>query len=165
MALSTSTRQKIEQHRDRYPHPRSAILPALWEVQHEQGYVTPEGMAEVATLLGLQSSEVEAVATFYSMYFRAPAGQHSVLVCLNVSCALRGAEDVVEHLQRRLDCPPGETTADNTYTWASTPECLGACDVAPAMQVDHHTHGNLTPERIDSLLARVAQRPPHPHGG
>ncbi|HZB98276.1 MAG TPA: NAD(P)H-dependent oxidoreductase subunit E, partial [Candidatus Sulfotelmatobacter sp.] len=72
MALSTSTRQKIEQHRDRYPHPRSAILPALWEVQHEQGYVTPEGMAEVATLLRLQSSEVEAVATFYSMYFRAP---------------------------------------------------------------------------------------------
>ncbi len=152
MTLSAETRSQIERARDRYPQPRSAVLPALWAVQHELGHLTPEGMASVAQILDLPPSEVEAVATFYSMYFQHPHGRHEVLVCVNVSCALRGADDIVAHLERALGCASGETTADGAFTWAGTIECLGACGGAPAMQVDHRFHENLTPERVDSIL-------------
>ena len=150
--LSAETRTQIEQARDRYPQPRSAVLPALWAVQHELGHLSPEGMTAVAELLDLPPSEVEAVATFYSMYFQKPHGRHEVLVCVNVSCALRGADELVESMAQQLGCPPGSTTADGEFTWSSTIECLGACGGAPAMQVDHHFHENLTPERVGSIL-------------
>ena len=155
MSLSSETRTAIAKQRDRYPQARSAILPALWAVQQEVGHLTPDAMSEVASLLQVAPSEVEAVSTFYSMYFQKPHGKHEVLVCINVSCALRGADDVVSHLERSLGCASGETTADGEFTWSSTVECLGACGGAPAMQVDHHFHENLTPEGVDDVLARV----------
>jgi NADH-quinone oxidoreductase subunit E len=89
------------------------------------------------------------------MYFLKPPGRHQVIVCINVSCALRGAEDIVAHLERSLGCASGETTADGEFTWASTVECLGACGGAPAMQVDHHFQENLTAQRVDDILART----------
>jgi NADH-quinone oxidoreductase subunit E len=150
--LSDSTRAAIQAARDRYPQPRSAILPALWAVQGEVGHLTPWAMREVADLLSLPPSEVEATATFYSMYFQHPHGRHEVLVCVNVSCALRGADAIVDYMAQRLGCASGETSADGEFTWASTIECLGACGGAPAMQVDHHHHENLTTERVDSIL-------------
>ncbi len=150
--LAAETLARIEEARDRYPQPRSAVLPALWAVQHQLGLLTPEGMSEVAAILQLPPSEVEAVATFYSMYFQHPHGRHEVLVCVNVSCGLRGADDIVAYMERTLGCASGETTADGAFTWSSTIECLGACGGAPAMQVDHHFHENLTPERVDSIL-------------
>jgi len=162
--LAAATRQEIVALRDRYPHPRSAILPCLWAVQNEQGHLSVEGMAEVAEILDLAPSEVQAVSTFYSMYFNRPAGDHHVLICVNVSCALRGADEIVSHVERRLACPSGGTTADRTFTWESTIECLGACGGAPAMQVDHHFHENLTPERVDGILERVRSQP-GPHAG
>ena len=155
MSLPKATVATIEKQRDRYPQPRSAILPALWAVQHEVGHLSPEAMGEVASLLRVAPSEVEAVSTFYSMYFQKPHGRHEVLVCINVSCGLRGADDIVGHLERTLGCASGETSADGEFTWASTVECLGACGGAPAMQVDHHFHEDLTPERVDDVLARV----------
>jgi NADH-quinone oxidoreductase subunit E len=157
--LAASTRNEITALRDRYPHPRSAILPCLWAVQNELGYLSVEGMAEVAEVLSLAPSEVQAVSTFYSMYFDKPAGDHHVVVCVNVSCALRGADEVVAHLERRLGCPSGGTTTDGKFTWESTVECLGACGGAPAMQVDHHFHEDLTPERVDGILERLRSRP------
>lgn len=159
MALSAATRDRISALRDRYPHPRSAILPSLWAVQEDLGHLTPEGMVEVAEVLSLAPSEVQAVSTFYSMYFDQPAGEHRVLVCVNVSCALRGADDIVSHLAERLGCPSGATTADGVFTWEATVECLGACGGAPAMQVDHHFHEHLTTERVDAILERVARTP------
>ena len=155
MTLSAETNAAIEKARGRYPQARSAILPALWAVQHEVGHLSPDAMAEVAALLRVAPSEVEAVSTFYSMYFQRPHGRHEVVVCINVSCALRGADDIVEHMERSLGCASGETTADGEFTWASTVECLGACGGAPAMQVDHHFHENLTPQRVDEVLAAV----------
>lgn len=157
--LGAASRKEIERARDRYPSARSAILPSLWAVQHELGQLTAEGMAEVAELLGLTASEVEAVATFYSMYFQHPHGRHEVLVCINVSCALRGADGIVAHLERSLGCPSGGTTADGEFTWASTVECLGACGGAPAMQLDHGFQENLTPAHVDAILAGVRGRP------
>src|SRR5436853_3693532 len=156
MPLSEQTRAEISRQRELYPQPRSAILPALWAVQHELGYLAPEGMEEVARILELAPSEVQAVATFYSMYFQKPAGRHTVMVCVNVACALRGADDVVAYLERALGCPSGSTTADGLFTWQSTIECLGACGYAPMMQVDHHFFENLTPAKIDAILDRVA---------
>jgi NADH-quinone oxidoreductase subunit E len=157
--LAEGTRQEITALRDRYPHPRSAVLPCLWAVQNEQGYLSVEGMAEVAEILHLAPSEVQAVSTFYSMYFDRPAGEHHVLICVNVSCALRGADEIVSHVERRLECPSGGTTADGTFTWESTIECLGACGGAPAMQVDHHFHEDLTAERVDGILERLRSQP------
>ena len=160
MTLQAETRAQIERARDRYPHARSAILPALWAVQHELGQITPEAMTEVAGVLQVPSSEVEAVSTFYSMYFQHPHGRHEVIVCINVSCALRGADAIVEHLEQSLGCPSGETTADGEFTWSSTVECLGGCGGAPTMQLDHKFEENLTPERVDALLGAARQRAP-----
>ena len=157
--LSPETRHEIERQRERYPQARSAILPSLWALQHQLGFLSPEGMAEVAGLLALTPSEVEAVASFYSMYFDRPGGRHHLLVCINVSCALRGAEEIVAHLEDRLGCPSGATTADGEFTWEPTVECLGACGGAPAMQVDHHFQENLTPERVDAILDAVRAAP------
>jgi NADH-quinone oxidoreductase subunit E len=160
MTLQAQTRTVIEQARDRYPRPRSAILPALWAVQHELGEITPEAMGEVAGILKVAPSEVEAVSTFYSMYFQHPHGRHEVIVCINVSCALRGAEEIVDHLETSLGCASGETTADGEFTWSSTVECLGGCGGAPTMQLDHHFQENLTPERVDAILNAVRQGAP-----
>ncbi len=159
MTLAAATRTVIEQARDRYPRPRSAILPALWAVQHELGEITPDAMGEVAGILKVAPSEVEAVSTFYSMYFQHPHGRHEVIVCINVSCALRGAEEIVDHLQTSLGCASGETTADGEFTWSSTVECLGGCGGAPTMQVDHHFVENLTPDRVDAVLEGVRSGP------
>ena len=153
--LSAATRAEVERHRDRYPQARSAVLPSLWALQNQIGHLSPEGMREVSEILGLAPSEVEAVASFYAMYLDRPGGRHHVLVCVNVSCALRGADDIVAHLERRLGCPSGGTSADGEFTWEHTVECLGACGGAPAMQVDHHFHENLTPERVDAVLEAV----------
>lgn len=159
MPLTAETRNKIEALRDRYPQARSAILPSLWAVQDEVGYLSAEGMTEVAGLLRLTPSEVQAVSTFYSMYFDRPAGRHHAIVCVNVSCALRGADEIVAHMEGRLGCPSGGTTADGEFTWEQTVECLGACGGAPAMQVDHHFHENLTVESVDALLDAVRGTP------
>ena len=162
MTLQAETRTVIERARDRYPLARSAILPALWAVQHERGLITPDAMTEIAGILQVAPSEVEAVSTFYSMYFQHPHGRHEVIVCINVSCALRGAEGIVNHLERTLGCASGETTADGAFTWSSTVECLGGCGGAPTMQVDHHFQENLTPDRVDQILGALREAPtPH----
>ena len=164
MTLQAATRTAIERARDRYPLARSAILPALWAVQHEQGQITPDAMAEIAGILQVTPSEVEAVSTFYSMYFQHPHGRHEVIVCINVSCALRGADEIVDHLERSLGCASGETTTDGAFTWSSTVECLGGCGGAPTMQVDHHFQENLTPRpgrpdpRSSEITADTARR-------
>ncbi len=155
MTLQAETRTAIERARDQYPRARSAILPALWAAQHELGQITPDAMTEIAGILDVTPSEVEAVSTFYSMYFQHPHGRHEVIVCINVSCALRGAEGIVDHLERSLGCASGETTADGEFTWSSTVECLGGCGGAPTMQVDHHFQENLTPDRVDAILGAL----------
>ena len=162
--LSPETRAEVERQRDRYPHPRSAILPSLWALQNQLGHLSPEGMEEVGRLLGLVPSEVRAVASFYSMYFDHPQGRHHVIVCTNISCGLRDADAIVDHLEKSLGCASGETTADGEFTWERTVECLGACGGAPAMQVDQVSHENLTPERVDSILASARGTAPG-HGG
>jgi NADH-quinone oxidoreductase subunit E len=162
MPLTTDTTARIRDSAARYPSMQSAILPALWAVQHEQGYVTREAMTEIAQLLGLPTSLIEATASFYSMYLSRPEGRHDVVICVNAPCMLRGADEMKDYLEQQLRVRDGETTTDGAITWHSTIECLGACGGAPMMQVDHRFEENLTPERIDAIIERLRQEPaPH----
>jgi NADH-quinone oxidoreductase subunit E len=163
VALSQATVEKIQGYARRYPSAQSAILPALWAVQHEVGYVTSDGMREVAQHLGLPASLVEATSSFYSMYLTKPEGRHEAVMCVNVACALRGAEEVFAYCEQRLGIRDGQTTADGAITLRSTIECLGACGGAPMMQVDHRFEEDLTPERVDALFERLRTEPAPSH--
>ena len=157
MALAKSTADHIKDLAQRYPSKQSAIIPALWAAQHEQGYVTSEAMAEIGDHLGLPSSLIEATASFYSMFLTKPEGRHDVVICVNAPCMLRGADEMAAYLGRALGVRDGGTTSDGAITWHSTIECLGACGGAPMMQVDHQFEENLTEERIDAIIERLRQ--------
>src|SRR5947209_9257005 len=163
MAVSKQTLAEIQAVAARYPSKQSAIIPALWAVQHEQGYVTETAMADIAQALGLPPSLIEATASFYSMFLTRPEGRHDVVICVNAPCMLRGADEMKDYLARALGVRDGQTTPDGAITWHSTIECLGACGGAPMMQVDHQFEENLTPERIDAIIQRL-QTDPAPHG-
>lgn len=163
MALARATADRIKDLAARYPSKQSAIIPALWAAQHEQGYVTDEAMSEIATHLGLPPSLVEATASFYSMFLTRPEGRHDVVICVNAPCMLRGADEMAAYLERQLGVRDGGTTPDGAITWHSTIECLGACGGAPMMQVDHRFEEDLTPQRIDAIIERLRQEPA-PHG-
>jgi len=159
MALAKATAEQIKDLAARYPSRQSAIIPALWAAQHEQGYVTDEAMHEIAEHLGLPPSLIEATASFYSMFLTRPEGRHDVVICINAPCMLRGADEMVAYLERQLGVRDGGTTADGAITWHSTIECLGACGGAPMMQVDHRFEEDLTPERIDAIIERLRTTP------
>jgi NADH-quinone oxidoreductase subunit E len=159
VSLRQETVERIRDYARRYPSAQSAIIPALWAVQHEQGYVTPEALGEIATHLGLPPSLIESTSSFYSMFLTRPEGKHDVVICVNAPCSLRGAEEILAHSERTLGIRAGQTTTDGTITLRSTPECLGACGGAPMMQVDHRFEENLTPERVDAIFQRLRTEP------
>ena len=162
MAVSKQTLAEIQAVAARYPSKQSAIIPALWAVQHEQGYVTDAAMREIAQALGLPPSLIEATASFYSMFLTKPEGRHDVVICVNAPCMLRGADEMKDYLERALGVRDGQTTPDGAVTWHSTIECLGACGGAPMMQVDHRFEENLTPERINVIIDRLRKQPAEP---
>lgn len=153
--LSAHVRQVVDQWLAKYPpdRKRSAVLAALREVQHENGgYLTVELMDAVAGYLELPPIAVYEVASFYSMYETKPVGRHSVSVCTNVSCWLRGADAIVEHIEKKLGIKLGESTADGRIYLKCEEECLAACCGAPMMQVDHKYYENLTLSKVDEIL-------------
>lgn len=132
---------------------QSAVLAALREVQHEnKGFLTRELMDAVADYLEMPRIAVYEVASFYSMLEIEPCGRHSVSVCTNISCMLRGADDIVAHIENKLDIKVGESTGDNRIYLKQEEECLAACCGAPMMMVDHKYYENLTPEIVDQVL-------------
>ena len=132
-------------------NPRSACVAAMKFIQDRRGWVDDEAMVWLSYKLGMSLSELESVATFYSLVFRKPVGRHVILMCDSVSCWVMGCDNVRDHLRRRLGIDLGETTPDGRFTWLTIP-CLGACDMAPAMMVDNVLCGPLTPDLIDSVL-------------
>ena len=151
--LSPHVIEEIKELPARYPQPRSAVMPALDLAQEEIGYLTPEAMSEVAAALELDPGYVEGVATFYSLFHLKPIGKHRFYVCTNLSCALRGANEIVEHVKQKIGVrEPDEVSADGLYSYEEV-ECLGACEYAPMMRFDHRYHYDLTPAKIDALLA------------
>ena len=143
----------------RYPPDRkpSAVLPALYLVQDQLGYVTANAMRYVAGLLEMTPADVEDVVSFYTMFYTKPVGKFVIQVCRTLSCALNGAERVTEELSGKLGIGPGETDPSGTFTLVEV-ECLGACDRAPIVMVNDAWHECLTPENagklIDDLRAR-----------
>jgi NADH-quinone oxidoreductase subunit E len=155
VTLSDHVIDEIEHWKSRFPEDRqrSAVIGALHAVQHEnEGYLTAEQMNAVADYLDLPTIQVYEVATFYSMFQTKPVGRHNVAICTNVSCMLRGADDIVAHVEKKLDIKLGESTTDGRIYLKKEEECLAACCGAPMMMVDHKYHENLTKEQVDAIL-------------
>ena len=153
--LSEHVREEIEHWKARFPEDRqrSAVIGALHAVQHENnGYLTRELMDAVAEYLALPTIHVYEVATFYSMFQTKPVGRHNVAICTNVSCMLRGAEEIVEHVENKLGVKLGESTEDGRVYLKREEECLAACCGAPMMMVNHEYYENLTKDQVDEIL-------------
>ena len=132
---------------------RSAVIAALHAAQHEnKGFLTTDLMDAVAAYLELPNILVYEVASFYSMFETKPVGRHHISVCTNISCMLRGSQEVVDHIERKLGIRTGESTPDGRIYLKREEECLAACCGAPMMMVDHVYHENLTPPIIDKIL-------------
>jgi len=153
--LSDHVRKEIEHWKARFPEDRqrSAVISALHAVQHENhGYVTAEQMNAVADYLDLPTIQVYEVATFYSMFQTREVGRNEVAICTNVSCMLRGAEEIVEHVENKLGVKLGESSDDGKIFLKQEEECIAACCGAPAMMVNHKYYENLTKEQVDEIL-------------
>jgi NADH-quinone oxidoreductase subunit E len=153
--LSEHAREEIDRWVAKFPagRQRSAVIAALQIVQHEHGgYLTVELMNAVAAYLNLPPIQVYEVATFYSMFETKPVGRHSISVCTNISCMLRGSDDIVRHIERKLGIKTGESTADGKFYLKREEECLAACCGAPMMMVDHKYYENLDPAAVDEVL-------------
>ncbi len=153
--LSRNIRTEVDRWTAIFPadQKQSAVLAALREVQHENGgYLTVELMDAVADYLHMPRIAVYEVASFYSMLETTPCGRHSVSVCTNISCMLRGADEIVAHIENKLGVKVGETTGDNRIYLKQEEECLAACCGAPMMMVDHKYYENLTPDSVDEVL-------------
>ncbi|MFN2347948.1 MAG: NADH-quinone oxidoreductase subunit NuoE [Thioalkalivibrio sp.] len=152
--LNDHLREEIDDWLNRFPEDQrqSAVLGALRAVQHEHGYLSTEMMDAVAEYIGMPDIAVYEVASFYSMYELKPVGRHTIAVCTNISCMLRGSEKIVQHLEDKLGIKTGESTPDGKFYMKNEEECLAACCGAPMMQVDHVYYEHLTPERVDEIL-------------
>ena len=153
--LSTHAREEIEQWKSRFPEDRqrSAVISALHTVQHENdGFVTAEQMNAIAEYLELPAIQVYEVATFYSMFQTKEVGRNEVAICTNVACMLRGADDLVDHVENKLGAKLGESTDDGKVFLKREEECIAACCGAPAMMVNHKYYENLTAEMVDEIL-------------
>ncbi|MBJ89864.1 MAG: NAD(P)H-dependent oxidoreductase subunit E [Woeseia sp.] len=147
--------EEIDRWKARFPanQQRSAVIGALHAVQHHnEGYLTAELMNGVAEYLDLPTIQVYEVATFYSMFQTQPVGRHNVAICTNVSCMLRGADNIVEHVENKLGIKTGASTEDERIYLKKEEECLAACCGAPMMMVDHKYYENLTLEKVDEIL-------------
>ena len=152
--LTKKSREKIDREIAKYPpeHQQSAVMAALHIAQDEHGWLSVSVMDHIAELLGMRPIQVYEVASFYSMYDLEPVGRHKVSVCTNISCLLRGSDDIVAHLKKRLGIGFNETTPDGRFTLKEV-ECLAACGGAPMFQIGKTYYENLTPDRIDEILA------------
>lgn len=154
-ALSEATRAEIDHWIAKFPpgRQRSATIAALRAAQEQnRGYLTPEIMNAVAEYLHLPPIQVYEVASFYSMFELHPCGRHHVSICTNISCMLRGANELVAHAERKLGIRLGESTPDGRILLKQEEECLAACTGAPMMMVDHVFHEHLTPEKLEHVL-------------
>ena len=133
----------------------SLVLPCLRRIQEDRGWVADADIDALADYLGVPRIQIEEVLSYYTQFRRAPIGRWHLQACRNLSCSMRGAEGVIEHLGERLGIAPGETTADGRYT-LSTVECLGSCGTAPVVMVNETYHEGMSPERVDALIERLA---------
>ncbi len=140
-----------------YPTKRSILIPMLLYIQDELGYLSDEVIAEIAQRVDLTQLEVRDVISYYSMLTTKPRGKYNVQVCTNICCMLRGSDEIFEHCKQKLGIGHKETTADGAFSLEEV-ECIGACSWGPAMQVNYDFHENLTPEKVDQVLAEYKEK-------
>ncbi len=146
--------EEIQELKTRYPDWRSATLPALRLAQEQHGYLSPDALRECAEALGTTPAFCQAVASFYDMLHLEPTGRHLVEVCTNVSCALVGAQQVLEGFERELGVAAGETTEDGEITLRPA-ECLGGCGWATIVAVDHHYRTHVQPDDVHAIVEEL----------
>ncbi len=132
-------------------HTQSALIPFLQFCQEQDGYITQQAVSDAAELVGLTDGQVESIASFYTLLYPKPPGKHIIQVCRTLSCMLRGADELQEHIKLRLGINDRQTTADGLFTYEEV-ECLAACDKAPCLQHNLEFHYKVTPEEFDKLL-------------
>ena len=156
--FTPENRAKLDEILTRYPtnQKRSAVLPALYLVQYQQGYITASAMKVVAGILEITPADVEDVVTYYTMFYTKPVGKFVLSVCRTLSCAVNGAERVVEEICHHLHIKPGQTDASGTFTLIEA-ECLGACDRAPVIMMNDAWQEKQRPEDIPALLDALRQ--------
>lgn len=153
--FSQVNEKKLDEIITHYPVKRSAILPALFIAQEEHGFVTDDDVKYLAERLDMRVNEVEEVVTFYTMYSRKPIGKYKIQVCRTLSCWLAGAEQITEHIERKIKCDAGQTSHDGKFTLTEV-ECLGYCDLAPCLQVNFDYHEKVTTESVDKLIENLS---------
>ncbi len=151
MKFSDEFEKRFAEMATHYPTKRSVLVPTLLYAQDELGYLTDEAITEIAKRTELTELEVRNVISYYSMLRTKPAGKYNVQVCTNVSCLLRGGEEILEHCKEKLGIGHKGVTADGMFSLEEV-ECIGACAWAPAMQVNYDFHENLTDEKVDEIL-------------
>jgi NADH-quinone oxidoreductase subunit E len=147
----------IEHEKLHYPYAQAVGLEALKIVQKYQGWVSDESLLAVAEYLNVPPDDLEGVATFFNMIFRRPVGKNVILLCDSVACWMLGCDNLKAHITKTLGIEYGQTTTDNLFTLIPVP-CLGDCDKAPTMMVGNETYRNLTPAKIDAILAECTAR-------
>lgn len=155
-ALSPEREKELERILSRYPTRQAAVIPVLHLCQDQEGWISDDVMQWVATRLDVPAAHIKGVVTFYTLFNQKPVGEHQVWVCHTLSCALRGADKIVQHCQKRLGIHVGETTPDGKVT-LRTAECLASCGTAPMMQVDRDYHENLTIAEVDRILDKLTR--------
>jgi len=152
MILSEATIQRIKTRMVRYPTRRSAILPALTAAYKQLGHLNPAAYREIAQILDVPYVEIAEAASFYTMFPKQEVGRYLIQACHNISCSLRGADNLIAYLEQALGIRLGETTSDNLFTLISV-ECLGGCSAAPMMQINDDYYEDLTREKVDKILS------------
>jgi NADH-quinone oxidoreductase E subunit len=152
MILNEATIKEITTRMERYPSRRSAILPALTAAYRQVGHLEPTIYREISRIIQIPYVEIAEAASFYTMFPKHEVGRYLIQVCHNISCTLRGADNLLIYLQEKLGINMGETTSDKLFTLISV-ECLGGCSAAPMMQVNDKYYEDLTREKIDKILA------------
>ena len=150
-SFSPEVEAEIDAHLAKYPIKRSAILPLMFIVQRERGYLDAPAVAYLAERLDLRTTDIWEVATFYSMIYTKPVGKYHIQVCKTLSCKLLGSEEITKRCSEKLGIRLGETTPDGKFSLSEV-ECLGSCGTAPMFQINFDYHENLTLERVDQIL-------------
>ncbi len=143
--------KKVKELVKNYPYKQAALLPALWQVHGQQGYISQKNISEIAELLDMSAAQVLGVVSFYTMFQEKPIGKYHLQVCTNLCCRLRGADRLLEYLKQKLAIEVGHTTRDGLFH-LSTVECLGSCSAAPVMMINNECYENLDTNKVDEII-------------
>ncbi len=154
MEFTQTEKKQIAHLKTQYPDLRSLTLPVMWMIQKREGYVSDEAVVLIANELKLPKIWVEEVRSWYSMFSEEKEGKYVLEVCNNISCAMLGSQDIIDHISKTLGIKIGETTPDGMFT-LKTAECLGSCGTGPMMQVGDFYYETLTEKKVDQILENL----------